>query len=752
MRSLCQSFKFFFETEIIPNLNIQSCDVSWDKPFIVEACIRIACQQDNLVILEKLLQYDPNLAVIDDNQASLLMYARSVDAVKLIMNKARETNCLKSLLLIKIQNRFTVFDVFFSRKRFELIEELMQCNDFYNYIDVNALLTALRAHYFKSLDNHQLIDKLCIQLRDVKNNRRKLSRVFNEKKDQMDFFTAANWLDMPAINSFGPKSSRNSAIQHAIIQLFSLLSTPTACIKYFQLINWELMRYHQKKYGVAFPKLDDNNRAFQTIDGLDYPIPTLDYIGIKKNSALQECLVAILNARGLANKGYKWIGFIPNDSADDMMRQGDFVVECRFGSGLFHTKTAHMLQFVILIYAIESGHIQLDYFEGNDIKHISVVDILDTLVTEKIQKAHGFVTLWSLVLDSRKEICGFTDPFRLGSLLMSYGKQWQITALSDALVDTFCKGFLRLLSAVNATNPSLQLTPVSFVQTLDDLELEKFGVFDLFQYSVQREGARTNKPRFFKSLEPNERHAIVEKNYEGLPSFQPLHLIPFAINRLSQARLILYQSLWLDSSCFDEQDWVHYIHYVLLEASSGNSSLLSMVQMGLMEKQYKPPADSPLFAALKTLFNEKNQLGLTALQTGITLKNKEIICYLLAFGVDYINPFKASNEYKALLSDRERAALLALLSQGTETAMLPIILEQPRNKPLKMHEFGLKNRSGQHAWCNNTRLPIEMVGYGLKPLSGYQHLFWSHHTPSRVNPLTVEEPSSQSKGGLRQSC
>ena len=455
------------------------------------------------------------------------MHAQSPEAIKLLIDKAKQMNCLNKLISITIAQKFTVFDYFCINERFDLIAELMQIENFDRYTNISRLLSRMRGYYFKLKDNNQFIDVLCIKLREFNHAPRPLSLTFDEKRDQIDFSTSATILHKPGIWYFGPASSKKNAVESAIIELFSLLSTPKLCIAYLQVINWELKRYYQKKHGVAFPKLNRDNIVFQKINGVDYPIPTSDYTGIKKNSALQECLFSILNARGLSKKAYKWIGFIPHEIADEMVKQGDFVVECRLGTGLFHTKTAHMLQFVLLIYAIESNKIPVNYREKNKIKSISALDILQALITEKIKKKTQSFSLWSVVFDSRKDNCAFTDPFRLGSMLMLYRDTWQIEALSDALVDTFCKGFIRLVSTLNESNPSLQLTHTCVIAQLNDMELENFSQLSLYNDSIKKETLRTDGHNILQQPAPDARYAIVEKKYETNPSFQPLQLTPF---------------------------------------------------------------------------------------------------------------------------------------------------------------------------------------------------------------------------------
>ena len=518
-----QSFEIFFK-EI--KLELALNDFSWDEPFIIEICITNACEQNNLPRLQQLLKYAPNL-LVTANQLSILMHAQSPEAVQLIIDKAKEMNCLNKLISITITKKFTVFDYFCINERFDLIAVLMQIGNFDRYTNISRLLSHMRSYYFKSKDNNQLIDMLCIKLREFNHTPRPLSLTFDEKRDQIDFFTSASILHKPGIWYFGPASSKKNAVENAIIELFSLLSTPKMCIAYLQVINWELKRYYQKKHGVAFPKVNRDNIVFEKINGVDYPIPTSDYTGIKKNSALQECLSSILNARGLSKKTYKWIGFIPHEIADEMVKQGDFVVECRLGTGLFHTKTAHMLQFVLLIYAIESNKIPVKYREKSKIKSISALDILQALITEKIQTNTQSYSLWSIVFDSRKDNCAFTDPFRLGSMLMLYRDTWQIEALSDALVDTFCKGFIRLVSTLNESNPSLQLTHTCVIAQLNDMELESFSQLSLYNDSIKKETQRTDGHNILQQPAPGARYAIVEKKYVTNPSFQPLRLTSF---------------------------------------------------------------------------------------------------------------------------------------------------------------------------------------------------------------------------------
>ena len=485
-----------------------------------------ACHRDNLEMVKILLDYTQELLATHDSR-TILMYTKSMAVFDLLLTKSFEIGCLAQLISIKDKHNYTVFDWLCHHGRSNELRKLIEIENFHLYTDIHSLLHYARTMYFKSPTKHHDFDEICSRLIPFYNHEIRPTLTFDENRDQMDTSKSGMFLYHRHTCLDPSPKSKQEAIQKAITQFYSLLSTPASCVNYLQLINSELLRYYQQKHGTEFPALDRTTVRFERINGIAYPIPTDDYMGISKHSALQEFLILHLRQYGLSEQSYKWINFIPHDIADTMISRGDFTVECRFGTGLFHTKLAHMLQISLLIYLIQDNKVMLNYTVQGAGHQISVQDILHALLsTPSRQKPHK---LWADVLDCfTTNSVTLADPLRLGSMIMLQAEHWNIQALSNHLLDTFCKGLRRLVLAFNDESRPLEgLTIAEFVKKISETNLQQFGAIHLFNYILKREENRApNQKNSLFIIDTQKKYAIFQKKYNLNLFFKPLRINP----------------------------------------------------------------------------------------------------------------------------------------------------------------------------------------------------------------------------------
>ena len=258
----------------------------------------------------------------------------------------------------------------------------------------------------------------------------------------------------------------NAAIKKAVAELYVLLSEPYTCMTYVEFINAEFLRYFRETHQREFPHLPSDAYTFKLFNGLFFPVPTSeDYVGIEKESALQDYLMLFLQHHGLATDVLKWIGFVPNDIANGMVKAGVFFTEGLNNTALFHGKLIHMLQIAIAICAIKDGRIQATK-DG-------IKDILEMLVT--LKRPSDDALLWGSLFDSAthsSSLFSFKDPYTLHSAIMHSASKYKIEGLANSLIDTHCRRYIKLVNAYNELGFNLSLA--SFAEKTMDEELYIF--------------------------------------------------------------------------------------------------------------------------------------------------------------------------------------------------------------------------------------------------------------------------------------
>jgi Ankyrin repeats (3 copies) len=497
LHAVCQRGYFSIVEKLIRfGVDIESSTVcTEDKTENNLSPLLIACQCNHYSIVELLLVKGADFLRVAGNSVSTLMHVEDKKIFQLITNKAKENKKLHELLAYASEDNKTVFDKAIYKGYLEIINIFTNLENFQNYINPKLSLHYARIASWRYPEQAPFFEELCIKLRKYTIPYKSLS--FKDKASQLNLPIAYEQLFGFKMKS---RHSKDEASKQAIAQAASLLSNPKDCMKYLSFLNEELIRYYHEATGANFPSLNSNSYDLKSIGGVMYPIPKDNFCGIKKEHALERLLISIFKPYGLANDSSKWIAFIPHIIADQMVINGDFVTENQYGAGLFHGITAHMLQQIILIYAIQDGTINLAYKEHDKDKSISVKEFLQAFIKLKI---------WIPTRDLREPDCiTFSDPHRLSSIIMQDGHELGISTLSDSLIDTFCKGFIKLLTAYREIFSS-NICKEEFVTKMNDQLLVYFEIpSQLIKYAINYEKKKGRIDGIF-----GETYAAVKRTY-----------------------------------------------------------------------------------------------------------------------------------------------------------------------------------------------------------------------------------------------
>lgn len=497
--------------------------------------LSIACKFNHTNMIRLLIQNGANMCHVTATGLSVLMLASSPDTVRYLLDESRERGCLMPLISLKTKKfQSNAYEFHCDLGHAEIVNILMCVEGYLDHIDSKTFLNRSRIASWKYPEQCHEFNEICLRLRaynvsapvipltanqglSVVNGKRMRffaedrSLMHPEKKRKKRVALSVSSNDLDARRESDKASIKQQAIKSAITQFSRLLASPEGCFHYLKQLNDELSRYYFTKHGQAFPALDPSSYDFQVINDLFYPIPKEGYQGICKKSALQELLITIFRKYGLAKNAYKWIGFIPHGQADAQMRQGDFSVESRLGTGLFHGKLSHMIQQLILIFAIEEGEIDRTFDTLGETHTLSMADIIDGFIS--LETDDGSENLWSQVRDTRTfDKILFSDPYRLNSVIMHDGRAFGCNILADSMIDTFCKGYIKFKAVYCQSTPFSELGLDEFTQHMDDLLLYLFIVTPK-QVEIDIQQSIGKRPLALDSIDHSERYAIIPTKY-----------------------------------------------------------------------------------------------------------------------------------------------------------------------------------------------------------------------------------------------
>ena len=476
-----------------------------------------ACVSNDVELVSILLDMGANV-LTDTNggkqkSLSLLMLAKSVDICELLIIAARAQGNLHRLL--KKECGFS--NVYLWQCKIgnpHILETLIQIDDYHTIINIKQFLAHARIASWLHHEKHLEFDELCIKIRTLV-----------MPLPILDFDLEQTFRLITAFDLFSAEEMTNNrtlkarALRNILLKIAVLFSNPKLCMQYLKFLNDEFMRYYQEKYQIDFSEVDYDSFKFELLNGLFYPIPKANYIGIhNKHSSLQEYFICLLKKHGLQNNSYEWMGFIPHSFADQIVRQGGFFTESRIGVGLFHGKFAHMLQFAMILYAIEDGDIDLSFKNMDQTETVTLEELLDAFVTLKDRHNNS---LWLTLRDKRVySRVDFCDPYRLSSVIMSEGKNLELNVLSAFMIDSFCKGWNKNLNALRHVTAFKDLTTSELLVQLNDLELRVFqDPAELIEYALNQ---KINKKRLtLDQIETKRHYAIIPKTYNVNTNFEP---------------------------------------------------------------------------------------------------------------------------------------------------------------------------------------------------------------------------------------
>jgi ankyrin repeat protein len=488
--------------------------------------LMIASLEGHEDIVDLLLKNQADLFSTSEFNSTALMLANTKKILVMILKKAKDDGCFEQLLLMRDKNSLTVFERAMENGNLSVVKELMLIENWEKYANLPLFLHYARLASWEDPVHYEKHDQICSIIKS------KMSTIGHPVLELHTHLSSQSFEESYQI-LFGDGDchqhvvdSEESALKIILAEAYSLLATPEKCFKYLTFLNNELIRYFKETYGEPLPTVDPNTFTMKIIDGVYYPIPNHSYnSNLEKHSALPQLLILLFQKKyGLANKAFRWIGFIPHEIADQMVIDGDFFKE-NIGPGLFHGSLSHMLQQAILLYAVENGDIHVDYIIAGEKKRFSLKEILAAFIRMKV---------WGDLRDERNFLeIAFSDPHRLISIIMHDGHKLGYPALADYLTDSHCKGYLKLLKALETISPKLKQEPEAFAEQMNELFSPEFRTpKKLINYAIQRE---EDKGLLSGAQISKENYAAIPISYKiDNPKFEPGHYHDDAISAAPQ--------------------------------------------------------------------------------------------------------------------------------------------------------------------------------------------------------------------------
>lgn len=513
---------------LIPDLNLQlpvSYFVGGQSLTDTFTLLGFAAQRGKAAIARILIEAGADIYIFSDLQGKMydtLMFASNLETACVIMDKAEQEGRLAEMVFdrITLNSQLHLNGAFQShcqQGNYDVINEFMKRLDFSGKEKLGLFLGEARYTYLSNSAVRNQFDQICKKLQEAKS------------LNPSPHFSLSTYPELPInVNKsheqlfHRPYSTsgltllerKAEEIDRMIAEFHALLQVPQKCMKYLKFLNEELLRYYED-HSVGFPaSTSEQHYSIQYIDELPYPVPDMDYIGFKKEAALKKIIMAIFKEKYQTGKNsWKWIGIIPSQIADQQMLNGDFVEEANISAGIFHGKIAHMLQLIILIYALEEGLVNNNFiYEGQKIE-ITWSEFLERLTQGKVPGYNE--TLWQAVLDSRlKKQLTCSDPFRLTSTLINEGEHFGCGALAAYIRDGFCKGFLQYYHAFQLVYPS---SLEQFTSFINDLGMHYFFQFPPLLESEIKKAHGKNRSIFWSS----NAAAVVKLDHRAEDDFIP---------------------------------------------------------------------------------------------------------------------------------------------------------------------------------------------------------------------------------------
>lgn len=479
--------------------------------------LTLACSFASSDIVQLLLKNHANILHVTKNGMSVLMAAKSVEVCRLILEAAKEQKCLNELLKTQDNNSNTIFNTTCQEGKIEILHELLKLENYIQYCNVRSFLHDARMATWLYPAHAQEFESICKKLKPFQEEKIPIVE-FSSPSANLGISDAYFYLFQERINLSITVKSKDQATKYAISQIYILFSSFENISPYLRFLSNEFSRYYFEKNKSEFPALNSSSYHFKMINGLNYPFPNNEnYEGIKKNKSLHEFIILLLNKYNLAKNFFKLIGLIPNNILQEIFANGDFILEDSLGLTLFHGVLSHVIQYIIILYAMEHGKISRDYVVNGVQQQISIEDILHKFADD--------LKLRQLVLDIRyPESISASDPFRLISIIMEKGHEFGFKQLADSIIDSFCKGIIKRMDACKKIFNLPLMDMETFSEQTKDLRIEAFTDTPLtMNYAKQIELNKHDKKSFNKAtfFAESYSYAVVRKEYEPNKQFIP---------------------------------------------------------------------------------------------------------------------------------------------------------------------------------------------------------------------------------------
>lgn len=462
-----------------------------------------ACRQQNLPVVQALLAAGADIAKTQSCDTK--------EVLDYILEYAAKNNQVKEVL--KDESSTGLFSALCTRGLYELAKQVTEFAEKYQFNDIisySFYLDSARWAYWHYPQDGKKWDALAQELRlkapvtpalsPEKGPTAIITSIKTASKEkryeELSGETYPN--DMPL--------TKQGAVKRSLATLFEVMDNPDSTLPaLFDLSEAIVTTYKRRNEGKDFPELTADEYQLMNVGGFNVPIPTDEFKGIHKQSTLEVVLLEKFTRHQLGDgQIHTLIAFIPPEIINnELIKTGKFHEETDVGIGNDHTPLAHAIAYWIIIRLFENNDLPVHYLESGCIKSIKVKDIISGLVEYPLLRKMETV-IWTDILDqwtpSRLTFC---SPFQLGSIIYQLkdvtqwdgAKQRSLMALSDSLIDAFCKAFTRWLHFHNSTYPDNQLTAVQFAEQISDFRNGRFNTPPiLFNYAKQHEQAKNRLP------------------------------------------------------------------------------------------------------------------------------------------------------------------------------------------------------------------------------------------------------------------
>lgn len=364
-----------------------------------------------------------------------------------------------------------------------------------HYVFHAELLNEMRIRSFNQSDKFAKIDQICGLIEANFVNKRMVNYdaiSYEENSTRLNALLDVSWL-----------GNKTMAATHATVQFKNVLGNQALCISYFKRLDEIIREKLHLDLGQFHPR---ENYNFSLIDGLMYPVEmknNVNYLGSAYKGRLDQIILDILRQAGLMpdiTDIQRWSGFVEKTVADCMvLMHAYFIEDKRDISALMHGIRSHMLQYLLLAFAIDDKRINLAY--GKSGEKILPSDIIKQLAIENTDPESRIG--WTDMLDAyRYTRLDFKVPHHVNTFIMFKGDEHGFQYLAEMMRYEFVRAFTKQLNLYRDTIPECgTMTAQQFSGKLNGLSLLDFRTLEISKrHQFKKIGAQvaSNKCRLFR--------------------------------------------------------------------------------------------------------------------------------------------------------------------------------------------------------------------------------------------------------------